>query len=83
MLNVKLDKEMEEKLNSYSLNNNLSKTNIVKEALALFFNKKAEIPQSAYELGADLFSLAGSGNPDSSTTYKNQLKQSLHKKHTH
>ncbi|MFT7233981.1 MAG: hypothetical protein ACI8TA_003210 [Cyclobacteriaceae bacterium] len=47
MLNVRIIKEMEDKLNSYSQQNNLPKSAIVKEALAMYFKKKvANLPMS-------------------------------------
>jgi len=82
MLNVRLDKDLEKKLASYSVENNSTKSSIVKEALTMYFSKK-EIQASAYELGANLFGAAGSGNTNASTTYKNQLKKKLNEKHTH
>ncbi len=82
MLNVRLDKKLEEKLNNYSVDNNSTKSFIVKEALAMYFTKQ-EIKLSAYEIGVDLFGAAGSGNPNASTTYKKKLKQKLHEKHAY
>ncbi len=73
---------MEKKLNSYSQQNNLPKSTIVKEALAMYF-KKEESAQSAYELGSDLFGSGASGNTDGSTSYKSKLKQKIGEKHSH
>ncbi len=55
---------------------------VVKEALAIYFSKH-DAAQHAYELGEDLFGVAGSANPDNSTTYKARLKQKLNEKNTH
>jgi len=82
MLNVRLNQEMEEKLNKYSLETKSSKSAIVKEALALYFSKD-ELKLSAYELGADLFGSTRGSNPNASTTYKKRLKQKLNEKHAH
>ncbi len=82
MLNVRLDKELEKKLKNYSLESNSSKSSVVKEALVQYF-KKHEVTQSAHELGEDLFGVAGSGNPEASSTYKKSLKEKLHEKHTY
>ncbi len=82
MLNVRLDKTLEKKLNNYSLENKASKSSVVKEALVQYF-RKHEITQSAHKLGADLFGAAGSGNPEASSTYKKRLKEKLNEKHTH
>ncbi|VAW27280.1 hypothetical protein MNBD_BACTEROID06-1034 [hydrothermal vent metagenome] len=82
MLNVRLNKELDKKLNNYSIENNSTKSSIVKEALAMYFTKK-EVRASAYEIGEDLFGAAGSGNTDASTTYKKTLKEKLGDKHAH
>ncbi|MCB0495116.1 MAG: ribbon-helix-helix protein, CopG family [Cyclobacteriaceae bacterium] len=82
MLNVRLDKEMERKLNSYSQQKNLSKTAIVKEALEAYLTK-TQRNESPYEVGKDLFGSDGSGNAKASTTYKSKLKDKLREKHSH
>ncbi len=82
MLNVRIDKDLEKKLTNYSLENNSTKSAIVKEALALYFTKK-ETRETAYEMGSGLFGNAGSGNANASTTYKKKLKQKLNEKHAH
>ncbi|UII26374.1 ribbon-helix-helix domain-containing protein [Fulvivirga maritima] len=82
MINVRVNKELEEKLNQYSQQKNLSKSSIVKEALAQYF-KKEEMNQTPYELGSDLFGIEGSGNANASSGYKKALKQKLNEKHTH
>lgn len=82
MLNVRLNKEEEEKLNAYIQEHNLSKTQVVKEALAMYYSRN-EIKNSPYELGKDLFGRAGSGKKDASTTYKQSYKDYLNEKHSH
>ncbi|MEO9968098.1 MAG: CopG family transcriptional regulator [Reichenbachiella sp.] len=82
MLNVRLDKDTEKTLKQYSEQNNMSKTAVVKEALALYFTKETE-SKSPYELGGDLFGIEGSGQADRSTTYKAKLREKLHAKHSH
>ncbi|MFK7900467.1 MAG: hypothetical protein AB8B61_06885 [Cyclobacteriaceae bacterium] len=81
MLNVRLDDGMEDKIKKYSEEHNLSKSSVVKEALAQYFNKK-EMSQNPYELGSDLFGTANSGSTDLSKTYKSKLKEKLHAKHS-
>ncbi|MFY0605125.1 MAG: ribbon-helix-helix protein, CopG family [Cyclobacteriaceae bacterium] len=82
MLNVRLNEELEKKLKQYSDQTDLSKSSIVKEALAQYFSAK-EKEASPYALGTDLFGLAGSGKKDLSITYKDRLKAKLSEKHTH
>ena len=82
MLNVRLDKETEEAVKKYAEENEMTKTSVVKEALAMYFTKK-ETNQRPYELGKDLFGTVGSGKTDSSQTYKAKLKEKLSAKHSH
>lgn len=82
MLNVRLNKEEEEELHRYCDLNKVSKTDVVKKALATYF-KKSKSEESVYELGEDLFGVAGSGDTDLSSTYKSKLKQKLGEKYTH
>jgi predicted DNA-binding protein len=77
-----MNEELEKKLKQYSQQKNVSKSTIVKEALMEYFRKE-EMNQTPYELGADLFGLAGSGDSDASTTYKSKLKNKLREKHSH
>ncbi|MEO9806266.1 MAG: hypothetical protein ABJF04_23605 [Reichenbachiella sp.] len=82
MLNVRLDKDTEKTLKDYSEQNNMSKTDVVKEALAMYFTKEiaGKLP---YSLGEDLFGADASGQSDRSTTYKSKLREKLHVKHSH
>lgn len=82
MLNVRLDDETDEKLKNISEQKNVSKSSIVKEALAMYFTKE-QYSESPFLLGEDLFGMAGSRNSDASTTYKSKLKQKLNEKHSH
>lgn len=82
MLNVRLDKDTEKTLKEYSELNNMSKTDVVKEALAMYFTQ--EIAEKLpYRLGADLFGPDASGQSDRSSTYKSKLREKLHAKHSH
>jgi len=82
MLNVRLNEKLEKKLKQYSVEENLSKSSIVKEALEQYFAKK-EASESPFSLGVDLFGLEGSGNANASTSYKKSLKQKLSEKYSH
>lgn len=82
MLNVRLSREEENKLSDYSTEHNMSKTDIVKEALEMYFTTKTT-NQSAFELGKDLFGLEGSGQEHASVSYKESLKKGLDEKHAH
>lgn len=82
MLNVRLNKEIEKKLASYSQQMNLSKSFVVKEALVAYLSKTQQ-EHSPFDLGEDLFGSEASGNADASTTYKSTLKEKLREKHSH
>lgn len=77
MLAVRLTDTLEKELITYAKINNQTKTDVVKEALVLYFNTKKSQKKSAYELGKDLFGRYESGKNDLSTTYKKRLKEKL------
>jgi len=81
MLNVRLNKEIEKKLNSYSQQKNLSKSAIVKEALIAYLSQVQQT-DSSYELGKDLFGAAGSGDKNASKGYKSEIKKKLNEKYS-
>lgn len=81
MLNVRIDKELEEKLEFESKKQGLSKSKIVKDALAMYLEMHAS-PLNSYELGKDLFGV-GEGDIDLSNNYKEKIKQKLNAKHSH
>lgn len=82
MLTVRLDEKLEQMLMQLSQNKGLSKSEIVKAALTMYF-KKESTDLSPYELGADLFGQEGGSVNDDSLHYKSRLKQKLNEKHTH
>ena len=53
MINVRLDKKTENVVKEYATTHDISKTMIVREALAMYFSKK-ELAQNPFELGKDL-----------------------------
>jgi len=82
MLAVRLPENLENELNRFSKISSKTKTDIVKEALKLFFETESKKEQrSPYELGQDLFGRYGSGKDDLSTTYKQKLKNKLNEKY--
>lgn len=82
MLNVRIDKDTEKRLEKYAQQHDLSKSQVVKEALAVYLSR-ATVDFSAFDLGKDLFGQEGSGKQDLSSTYKKQLKEKLREKYTH
>jgi predicted DNA-binding protein len=81
MLNVRLDKELEEKLEFLSKKEGVSKSKIVKDALIAYLDK-GKSSHSAFELGKDLFGIA-EGEENLSSTFKEKIKEKLNAKFTH
>ena len=81
MLNVRLEKELEEKLEFFSKKVGLSKSKIVKDALTAYLNKNKS-SFSAFELGKDLFAIE-EGEENLSSTFKEKVKEKLNAKFTH
>lgn len=80
MLNVRITEETERELMRYCLDEGVSKSTVVKEALLIYFSQKRKA-RNAFELGADLFGQEGSGSKNLSVSYKKKLKEKLHAKH--
>jgi hypothetical protein len=79
MLNIRLDEEMERKLDLIRKKKGVSKTTLVKEALDQYIQGEIQL-LSAYELGKDLFGTEEGGSPDGSVNYKKEIKSKLHGK---
>lgn len=82
MLNVRLDKETEDRLNEYAEDRKVTKSSVVKEALNQFFQNQNKV-ENPYLAGKDLFGISSSGDSDRSATYKARLNKKLNEKHTH
>lgn len=79
MTTVRLERQIEQKLELFSDLEKKSKSEIIKKALNEYFKQLAKKVRP-YDLGKDLFGKKGSGNPDNSTNYKEKLKSKLHEK---
>ena len=84
MISVRLNQNLEQELNLFAQLNQLTKTDIIKEALTHYFKtfKPKEKP-TAYELGANFFGEYGSEEGNLSTTYKQELKKKINAKNHH
>ena len=82
MVTIRLPEEMEAQLQTLTLIENITKTEIIKNALTEYLDKHLQ-EKTAYELGKDLFGRFGSGDSDRSVTYKQRIKKILNEKHTH
>jgi predicted DNA-binding protein len=72
MTTVRLSSELEEKLYAAAKTENLSKSDVVKEALAQYFSREEE--KTSWELGESYFGKYGSGDGNLSSEYKNKMK---------
>ena len=82
MLAVRLPEALEYKLSHFTKVTHRTKTEVVREALTLFFDIQAlEEQKTPYELGHTLFGRYGSEEGDLSTTYKQKLKSKLDEKY--
>jgi predicted transcriptional regulator len=80
MLNVRLSDDTEKELLRYCLDEGVSKSTVVKEALEAYLVHRRKT-RSAFEAGADLFGQEGSGFKNGSVSYKKKIKEKLHAKH--
>ena len=82
MLAVRLPQELENRLNSYTQKTDKTKTEIVKDALRLFFKtQEKEESLTPYELGKEFFGRYESQSDDLSVNYKEKLKGKLREKY--
>ena len=82
MLTIRIPESTEKQLARYCEDEGITKSAVVKEALALYLSQK-RTAKNAYSAGADLFGQEGSGSSDLSVAYKQKLKKKLHAKHAH
>lgn len=82
MVSVRLPRELEEKLESVSKSENLTKTDIIKEALEEYI-VNIEKSKQPYKLGEDLFGKYGSGDGTLSRDYKKKVRGKVHEKMSH
>lgn len=76
MTTVRLPYEYEQKLDSLSLLQKKTKSEIIKEALDVFFHQ-AESQVDSFKIGEGYFGKYGSGDGTLSVTYKKKLKEKL------
>ena len=82
MLAVRLPEELENRLNSYTQKTDKTKSEIVKDALRLFFQtQEKEESLTPYELGKEFFGRYESDSDDLSVSYKEKLKGKLREKY--
>ncbi|MBM4236764.1 MAG: ribbon-helix-helix protein, CopG family [Firmicutes bacterium] len=79
MFSVRLPDDLEEKIKILSEKKNLSKSEIVREALQDYMTKD-EATEHPYDLGRDLFGQHSSGDGNLSETYKKRIKEKIREK---
>jgi predicted DNA-binding protein len=79
MLSVRLTPELEQKLEQWAVKEKTTKSDIIKEALQEYFDKR-ELTENPYLLGEDMFGKYGSGNSSLSQDYKKTVRDKIHAK---
>ncbi|TYB87856.1 MAG: CopG family transcriptional regulator [Kosmotoga sp.] len=82
MISVRLPKELEDKIERLSKQENMTKSDIVKEALSKYITEY-ENKSNPYELGEELFGKHGSGKGDLSRVYKKKVREKINEKMSH
>ncbi|MEJ6952600.1 ribbon-helix-helix protein, CopG family [Natronospora cellulosivora (SeqCode)] len=82
MISVRLSKELEEKLELLSKQENVTKSDIIKEALNEYIIGH-EKKRNPYDLGEELFGKHGSGKGDLSKSYKKKVREKINEKMSH
>jgi Arc/MetJ-type ribon-helix-helix transcriptional regulator len=83
MTTVRLPDYLEYRLEEESLSQQISKSELVREALVQYFTD-ADTERSSWELGEGLFGRYGSGDGNLSTSYKERLRDKINaKNYTH
>jgi hypothetical protein len=79
MMSIRLPIDMEQRLTDVSKIRNMSKSELIKEALSKMFSLE-ENELDSYEIGKDYFGKYGSSYGNLSTSYKKALKEKLNDK---
>ncbi len=82
MISVRLSKELEEKIELLSKEENVTKSDIIKEALNEYLISH-EKKRSPYDLGEELFGTHGSGKGNLSKSYKKKVREKIYAKISH
>lgn len=82
MISVRLSKELEEKIELISKQENVTKSDIIKEALNEYITDHQK-KRSPYDLGNELFGQYGSGKGDLSKSYKKKVREKIYEKMSH
>jgi len=81
MRSVRLNKELEQKIDSIAKQKEISRSEVIREALNEYVVNH-NISTRPYEIGKTWFGARGSGESDRSVTFKSRIKSRLREKHT-
>lgn len=76
MVTVRLPEELEREMDRYATARRATKTEVISLALKDYLDRQGT-PTDPYDLGADLFGRASSGDRDGSITYKRRFREKL------
>ena len=79
MISLRLSKELEEKVIARSHRSQITKSDVIREAIEKYVVSQEEADHP-FLLGEDLFGKYGSGDGSLSVTYKKKVKEKLHEK---
>ena len=82
MFSIRLPDELDDQVNRIAEEEQTSKSQVVKEALAQYITDYfAQV--SAYDAGKEYFGRHGSGQNNLSANHKNLIREKIRAKHTH
>ena len=81
MTTIRLPEETEQELERLARQKNVSRSHIIKEALAAYMEKENKY-NTPFETGSRLFGRYASGETTRSQTYKTRIREKLREKHT-
>ena len=73
--------DVRNRLNAFAVIKNKTKSQIIIDALELYYKQEEEEPIDSYKLGLPYFGKYNLGEGDLSVTYKERLKKILREKH--
>lgn len=79
MISLRLPKDLEDKLDSLSKKEKVTKSDVIREAITKYVADYDKMEQP-FELGKDLFGRFGSGDGKLSAEYKKKVREKIHEK---
>lgn len=79
MISLRLPKELEDKLEYLSAEENMTKSDVIREAIEKYLIEY-DRSRHPYALGEDLFGKYGSGDGKRSADYRRKVREKIHEK---